>query len=78
MRAKEQALQKGLFYQKFGNDPAGVISKGFAKYKNHAKSTEEVREFAEMQKKILKRLEIASGFEYAEYNTLRYIGDGAK
>ena len=77
LRAKEQALQKGLFYQKFGNDPAGVISKGFAKYKNHAKSTEEVREFAEMQKKILKRLEIASGFEYAEYNTLRYIGDGA-
>ena len=77
LRAKELTLQKAYFYHKFGTDPVGVISEGFKKHKGFAKSVEDVRDLAEKQKVVLKRLEIASGFEYAEYNALKYMADGA-
>ena len=78
LKHKEAILQKVYFYHKFGQDPEKLISDSFARYKRFAsKDAEEVRDFAEKQKIVLKRLATASGFEYAEYNTLKYVGDGA-
>ena len=78
LKHKENVLQKAFFYQKFGQDPEKLISQSFGKHKALlSKDPESVKDLAEKQKIILKRLATASGFEYAEYNTLKYVGDGA-